>query len=233
MTRLARLVLAACGALLAGCSSGNNTVFERMAPILEEKLFGGPIFGEEEPVVPARQPTRAELNQIPFALISLQVGENPPTYVVPVADNRGHLVYQDPGRRGVVMEGGLITATHGLGYNLDAVAHAHDDPVAVPTPLPQWPEGVDRSYEFSLRGQIHYEIAVTCAFQRGPREFIEIVDLSFEVVRVTETCANPERRFVNTYWVDPESGFIWRTTQWVGPRLSPMTVEIVKPYART
>src|SRR5699024_7470900 len=151
-------------------------------------------------------------------------------FVVPIADNGGYLVYQDREQRGIVMHGGLITATHGFGYNLDAVAHRRDDPVFASTPLAEWPASIARSYDFMLRGQIAYEIAVVCTFERGAREFIEIVELRFEVVRVVETCANPERRFINTYWADPGTGFIWKSVQWVGPRIPAMTVEIVRPY---
>lgn len=229
MTRLAWIMLAGCAVALAGCSSRGNTVFEQMAPLLQDQFLGG----GEEVAAPARQPTRAELNEIPYATISLQVGDLPPTYVVPATNNGGFLVYQDRGRRGIVMEGGLITATHGLGYDLDAVAHSREDPIARPTPVSEWPATVSRSYSFSIRGQQQYDIGVLCAYERGAREFIEIVELRFEVIRVVETCRNPARSFVNTYWANADTGFIWKSQQWVGPRLDPMTVEIVRPYGRS
>jgi Group 4 capsule polysaccharide lipoprotein gfcB, YjbF len=228
------LVMLACAAVVAGCSAGGGTVYERLGPMLQQQLLTGTAVGEPEPAPEQpREITRAELNQIPYATISLQAGDNPRAFVVPLADNGGYLVYQDAARRGIVMRGGLITATHGFGYNLDSVAHRHDDPIAVPTPLPLWPGMVERSYDFTIRGQIPYQIAVMCEFDRGVREIIEIVELRLEVVRMVETCTNPERRFVNTYWADPESGFIWKSVQWVGPRLDPMTVEIIRPYGRS
>lgn len=224
-----RLLALAFAALLSGCSSGGNTVYERLAPIAREQFLGGLL---EEPEPPPAPPelTRAQLDEIPYATISLKLGDNPRAFVVPIADNGGYLVYQDLAQRGIVMRGGLITATHGFAYNLDSVAHRQDDPVVVATPLTQWPATIERSYRFTLRGQIAYDITVACAFQRGVREAIEIVELRFEVVRVTETCANPKRRFVNTYWVDSASGFIWKSEQWVGTRIPSMTVEIVRPY---
>ena len=233
MTRFSLLVLA-CAAALAACSSGSGTVYERLGPLLQQQLLSGTVLAEPGPAPePPREPTRAELNQIPYAAIALKLGENPRAFVVPIADNGGYLVYQDAARRGIVMRGGLITATHGFGYNLDSVAHRHDDPIVVPTPLPEWPATVERSYSFTIRGQIPYQIAAVCAFERSVREIIEIVELRFEVVRMVETCTNPERQFVNTYWADPESGFIWKSVQWVGPRLDPITVEIIRPYGRT
>lgn len=233
MRRLAAAI--ACATALAGCSSDGTTIYEQLGPLVQDQLLGGTLLDGDAaaPAAAQRELTRAELNQIPFATISLRQGDNPRAFVVPVADNGGFLVYQDVERRGIVMEGGLITGTRGFGYDLDAVAHRIDDPVVVPTPLPEWPAGVERSYGFTLRGVTEYDIAVSCTFERGVREFIEIVELRFEVVRVIETCRNPRRTFVNTYWVDPDSGFVWKSEQWVGPRVPPMTVEIVRPYARS
>lgn len=232
MISVRSLLSVACMGLLAACSSGNSTIYEKMAPLVANQILGGGLFGGDEPAaaVPAREMTRAELNQIPFATIALTIDGNPRAFVVPVADNAGYLVYQDPARRGVVMRGGLITATHGFGYDMDAVAHRRNDPVAEPTPLPEWPATVERSYAFSIRGIKQYEIGVACTYERGVREFVEIVELRFEVVRMVETCRNPQRTFVNTYWVAPESGFIWKSEQWIGPRLSPVTLEIIRPY---
>lgn len=233
MRRLAAAT--ACAAALAGCSSDRTTIYEQLGPVIQERLLGGIALSPDEPVEGVTQQplTRAELNQIPYATISLQQGENPSAFVVAVSENDGLVAYQDVARRGIVMEGGLVTATQGFGYDLDSVAHRIDDPIVVPTPLPEWPAGVERNYSFTLRGVTEYDIAVGCTFERGVREHIDIVELRFEVVRVVETCRNSRRSFVNTYWADPETGFIWKSEQWVGPRVPAMSVEIVRPYAPT
>src|SRR5690625_4824464 len=222
----AAILLLSLAAMLAACSSGSDTVYERLAPTMRQELLGSLFPEPAEPSGP-NELSRAELNKIPSAVISLKLGDNPRAFVAPVTDNGGYLVYQDTARRGIVMHGGLITATHGFGYDLDAVLHRQDDPIAVPTPLSNWPASLTRNYSFMLRGQIPYEIAVTCALERGDRESVEIAELHFDVVQVVETCANPKRRFTNTYWVDPAAGFIWKSVQWIGPRIPSMTIEIV------
>ena len=59
----------------------------------------------------------------------------------------------------------------------------------------------------------------------------DIADLiTFNLERVPETCSNGYRTFANTYWADPATGFVWKSEQWVGPRLEPMTVEVVRPH---
>ena len=62
-----------------------------------------------------------------------------------------------------------------------------------------------------------------------PRATLEIVEKRHDTVRIVETCASPRRRFQNTYWVAPEDGRIWKSIQWLGPRLNPVTIEVINP----
>ena len=216
-------------ALSAGaCTSGGESAFERMRPQVEALVLGSEA---EAPPAPPKI-TRAQLNEIPFATISVQTGELPKAFVVAVADNNGLVLYKGQGRRAIVFDGALLVATKGLSYDLSAVKHQLDDPVVSPRPIGQWPAHVTRAYQFSLQSREDYEITLRCTAQTPVPERIEIVELSFNVVRVDEICANGTRRFTNTYWVDPENGFIWKSRQWVGPNHQPYVIETVRPYAR-
>ncbi|MEM1314572.1 MAG: YjbF family lipoprotein, partial [Pseudomonadota bacterium] len=59
---------------------------------------------------------------------------------------------------------------------------------------------------------------------------IEIVERVYDLVRIDEPCAGPSRRIENRYWVDPATGFVWRSRQWAG-RSGPVIVEIARPLA--
>lgn len=181
---------------------------------------------------PAPEPTRAQLDQIPFATIAVSIDGGPRGFVIPLADNGGYLDYADQTRRGIVMYGGLVTGTHGYGYNLSAVRHAIDDPVAEPVPLADWPTVVDRSYQFPRRDQKGYAITLRCHYQPVAREEVVIAEIIFDLTRVEETCANNTRTVTNTYWVEPETGFIWKSEQWIGPNQPQLTIEIVRPYRK-
>lgn len=211
-------------AMLAGCTSGGSSAAERLAPQLEALVLGG----EDPPEPPAL--TRAQLSQIPFATLAISTEGSPRSFVAAVANNDGFVAYLDQGRRSVVLEGGLLVGTHGLGSDLAAVKHQIDDPVARLTPLAQWPSGLVRSYEFTRKGAPDYDITVSCTVQVVARERIEIVELFFDVARVEESCGNGKRSFTNTYWVAPDSGFIWKSVQWPGPRQpDPFVLEIIRP----
>ena len=226
-----RRLVAALGALclLGACTSEGSSAFERLGPVAKDLILG-----EEETEAEAPpEITRAVLDQIPYATISVQVGELPRAFVVAVSDNAGNVVYQDPTRRSMVMKGGLLSATHGLGYNLSAVKHQADDPVVSARPVADWPELITRSYQLSLANRDDYAITVRCRYQPVARETIEIVELTFDLLRIEETCANGTRTFTNTYWAETETGFIWKSLQWIGPRHDLYAIEIVRPYRKT
>lgn len=217
---------------LAACSNDGTNGAELVSGFVLDEFAPG-ILGAELPEAPARELTRAELDQIPFATIALSVEDSPRAFVVPLADNGGYLTYMDATRRGIVMQGGAIVGTLGLGIDLNGVRNAANDPVAQPRPLADWPGQVYRNYQYKLRDGKDYAISLTCVFERVARERIEIIERRFDVVRIAETCTNRARKVVNQHWVDPETGFIWKTTQWVSPQQPQLTVEIIRPYRRS
>lgn len=223
---IARRTLAAIGALtlLSGCTQGTSTS-DRMFGLLRAQLLGG-----EEEAEPDPEPTRAELDQIQAAIIGLSLGELDPVYMAALADNGGYVTYQDKGRRGVVLRGGGVSGTLGLGDDLYAVKYALDDPVANRTPTAQWPSEVVRSYEYRVRDLDDYLITVSCELELQGYTKYEIVEVELPVAKFTERCSNAARSFENTYWAD-QTGFIWASRQWLGPNLEPVTVEVVRPYA--
>ncbi|MEM1385208.1 MAG: YjbF family lipoprotein [Pseudomonadota bacterium] len=210
--------------LLAGCSSEGGGTFERIGTLAADRLFG-----EDAPVPP--EVTRAQLDQIPFATIAVSFqAESGRAFVVPLADNDGYLTYQDQNRRGLVLLGGAVAGTDGLSQDLLGVRHASGDPIAYPTRLADWPGQIDREYQYKIRDLQRFSITVTCVYARDVREEIEIVERRYQVVRMLETCTSPRRQFTNLYWVEPDSGFVWRSRQWLGPQLNPALIEIIRPY---
>lgn len=222
--RAARLALVLGLAAAAGaCSSQGQSDFQRLGGLLKGRLAG------PAKEVPRPELSRAQLNEVPYATIRISFGDVR-AYLVPLADNGGYLDYRDTAGRSIRMHDGALVATEGLGVDLEAVRFGQDDPVANQTPLAEWPAQIFREYQFHWRGGPQYGITLACKYERVARETIEIVEISFEVVRMSEICTNQKRQVVNTYWADPDSGFIWRSEQWLGPRTGQMTVDIIRPY---
>src|SRR5690625_612749 len=81
MIRIMFIVIAI---LLAGCSSGGNTVFERMAPMVQQQVLGSLGFDEasgnggssgKDGAPEPRAMSRADLEKIPYAVISIKRSE--------------------------------------------------------------------------------------------------------------------------------------------------------------
>lgn len=222
------ICIASIALVLGSCTSRGNSLLERLAPLARESVFG-----KEEPKTDGGPITRELLNQIPFATIALSSEATKGSYsiVVPVVNNGGYLTYQDVTGSSIVVRGALVTATHGLPKNLSAVKTGIGDPIINQAPVADWPKQVSRNYQFALLNTEDFEVSVVCTLQPVARERIEIFELFFDVIRVEETCRNPVRTFNNTYWAAPETGFVWKSVQWVGPQTDPIIVEIVRPFA--
>lgn len=217
-----------CLLTLAACNNSKDGLIARSLPILSDGLFGS-----SKPEAPARTPvTRAVLNQVPFATISIAPTSNEEsrTFIVAVANNNGYVSYQEPSGRSVVLFGSLLTSTNGLGVDLAATKHQVDDPVAVKTPVLDWPSVIIRNYQLSLGSRPNSELTVTCTLQIVARESIEVVELNFDVTRVEENCRSTQREFSNIYWV-ADDGQIWKSIQWAGPALGQLVIQTIRPFS--
>jgi hypothetical protein len=216
-----------CAAMLVigpfACSSGGPNVFKRTGEMVVTVIAE-----PEEPSQPRL--TRAELNRIPYATIAVSSDGGPRAYLVPLADNGGYLDYRDAAGTSLRMLGGALAGFDSAGQDLDGVLYDQSDPIAHPTPLEHWPTQVWREYQFSLRHVSSWDIALNCVFQPKGREKIEIAEVSFDVVRVSEVCTNARRQVTNTYWVDEGTGFVWKSEQWLGPKIGQVLVEVIRPY---
>ncbi|MEL6220924.1 MAG: YjbF family lipoprotein [Pseudomonadota bacterium] len=209
--------------LLGGCSSEGPTDLGRVG------LLALDAFTAEEST-PAPQSTRAELEATGAAIIGVAAESQAKGYAAAVADNDGYVTYQDGAGRALVLLGGAIARTHGYGQDLLATRYSREDPVAHPRPIDTWPGQVTREHQFRVRGGDGYQIVFTCLYARGPRTQIEVLGKRHTVVVVEERCANRSRSVINTYWVGPENGRIWRSEQWIGPYVQPLTLDTVVPY---
>ena len=212
------------GLWLGACATRGTTVFEQIGGVAEEALLGA------EEAAPAREPTRAELNRIPYATIAISAEGRPRAFLVPLSDNGGYLNYRDAEGNAVVLFGGALSGTESLGNDLQAVRHHPRDPIAHQTPLARWPGRVQREYQYQRRDLDGYSIVLDCVFDYVVRERIVIVEVSFDLARVVETCTNARRQITNTYWVDEATGFIWKSEQWIGPQIGHATIEIIRAY---
>lgn len=78
----------------------------------------------------------------------------------------------------------------------------------------------ERRYYVSDGAYSDKEIILSCDIENLGRETTQVIHLTFPTVHLQETCiggAGDRVRIVNEYWVQPKSGTVRRSKQWVGP----------------
>ena len=212
--------------LLIGCA-------QRQSNFIQQVLELGTDVVLQEDAKPQPLPSRAQLDAVGRPILAISREDSPAVgFVVAVAQNTGgYVTFQDQARRSVILRGGQLSGTQGFGYDLSAIKVQRNDPIVFQTPVAAWPKTLVRNYQFSLQHTSDFQVSVTCILNVVAREEIVIFDTPFETTRIQEDCNNDRRRFRNVYWADATTGFIWRSKQWIGPKVSAMTLEVVTPTA--
>lgn len=222
-----RLFPAALAALaLAGCADDGATGVgelllrqgDRLLPVAEP-AFAGPTLN------------RAAINQLPYAAIEVRFGEAETGGLMgALSENAGYVTYFSAARQALVLRGGAVTGSRGLGHDL--LGHEADagDPVTAQLPASQWPDSVLRVYTFRDPAGGTYQRAVKCVLRRGPDERFVIYEVALDLARFDEECGNRDLRFANVYWIDAATGQVWRSRQWLGPEAAPVTIEVLRPF---
>lgn len=213
-------------ALLAACSN------QGLNPIVAGAIGAlNPLAGPAEATGPRRTVTRAAITRADTATIRARLLEDAtPTYLFGAAENGGYVTYASGLRQTLTLRGAQITASRGLGHDLLSAMSSEPDPLTRAIPPSRWPAGVTRSYEFpawAAQGRIE---TYQCRFSFGPVREIEILEVRHRGIEVTETCTGPERSFENLLFADIETGFVWRSIQWLGPEQGSVDLEIVLPF---
>ncbi|MEM9144580.1 MAG: YjbF family lipoprotein [Pseudomonadota bacterium] len=213
-----RLAALGLGLLLAACGTGAP---QDMAGIgLDLVRNQGP-----SSAVPEAKPTPEASGS---AVLELQSANTGRAYLTEVTQNAEYVTYQDAAGRTVVLHGGLVTRTQGYPRNLVGVRFGREDPIARARPLDAWPGQVDRAYQFRTRHGPTRSIVLHCVMARGDRQFIDILGDRHEVVEVEEACANTRLAVSNRHWVEPDTGVIWQSTQWIGGVASALTMTVIR-----
>lgn len=211
---------------LAACSN------EGLNPIVQAGIAELNPFGQEAEPAAAGQPvTRAAVNRADVAMVRMRlVEEEQAGYFVAASENGGYVTYASPFRQTLTLRGSQITGTRGFGYDLLSATSSQPDPLARPIPPGSWPATVTRSFEFpanAARGRIE---TYTCRFEIGAAREILILEERHRGVEISEYCSGPAGDFENLHLVDIETGFVWRSLQWTGPRQGLLDLEIVLPF---
>lgn len=214
-------------ATLAACGSGERDPIVQAA--LEE---AGGFWSREDPApkTPPRVVTRADIVRADVAAIQARLeGDPAPTLMYAAASNGGYVTFSSPLQQQITLRGAKITGTRGLGTDLLAAWTETPDPLSRPTPPSQWPAGVRRVYELPASGPRGQVVSFDCRFEPPVPAAMTIMQVRYQGVQIAEDCAGPTGQFENLHFVD-SSGAVWRSLQWVGPKMALVDLQILLPY---
>ncbi len=224
------LAIAAACLLLAACSEeGANPALARGVKALTFQAEAGADALTERPE--RRVLRREDIAATGAAAIRVRLveGGSSGSVFYGAVENGGVVSYVTPLRESVGMQGSQVVSTRALGTDLLRSWSSPDDPLARPVPTAEWPAQVRRTYEFSgngARGEIREYV---CRFAFGPERTITILERRHRGVEVRETCTGPAGSFENLHIADRETGFVWHTYQWTGPKQGLVDVAIIEP----
>lgn len=222
------VIAGSCLALISCGSGGFNPIvkdsFSRINPFGDAKT-------ESEPTT-KRGLTREAVDKAGITMIRASLLSEENKYVFyGASENRGYVTYANQTLQSITLRGSRITGTRGLGWDLLASQTPKPDPLVTPVPPARWPDRITRIYTFP-GGDTPVGTTMTfeCTFDMDGPASVVIVGIKHDGVQFSETCSNDEMSFENLHLADSRNGFVWRTIQWIGPRMGNVDIEIVEPY---
>ena len=179
--------------------------------------------------------TAAQIHDIPYATMGVRVADNPRAVIVLETVEGRTLLWISADRVTLLTRGGWLLQTHGLQRDLAAtrwLASPDEDPLqafAQSGQLP--PRGVYR--EIDLGHADERGIAVESRFEVVKDETIVIQGREHATRRIDEIATMRAWRWEtrNSFWIDPQSGRVWRSVQQYCPEMPAIELEVLKPAA--
>ena len=231
MTALkSRLVLAATAlGLLAGCSGGTdviNTQGGRYLTVIDTLRSG--LF-QDAPELP--NVTRALLDGLTVPSLEVTVPERDGlAYLIPLISRQdarlGPLdTWTTADGTQLTLRSGVLVATRGLGDDVTSTDRRGSIAFVNGGVGDTWPMRLD--VQTSADGVARHDF--TCSGRNAGRMTLEIVEITYPVDVLRETCVNATGTTIeNAYFVDARDGFVWQTRQWAGEKIGYMATRVLK-----
>ena len=218
---IGRVLPAVCAAglalLMAGCSSERSAVWRGLYESAKASV-------QKPPVV-----TLDQAAAIPYATLGVRVDGGQEGIAVLATDNSGQKLWASGKTVTLVTIDGRIQRTVGLAHNLSWSTIAGDP--AGSNPLQRWktPRRTSWTADYNETGQ--YSVQVSCDERPAGTETILILGQRIDTLRIDAQCSSPALnwRFTNVYWVGLSDGVLWRSIQYIHPKLGPIEMETLRP----
>lgn len=179
--------------------------------------------------------TAQDVARLPYASMGVRVGKSRQALVVLAKNINDDLYWSTANQLLFVTRFGRLIRTNGLIKDLKTTRFGAPDPVQ--TGLQHIPaEGATLVRFVDLRPAQEQEkdVTATSVFRAREEDVITILGQPHVTLRVEEHVSYWRWNWhvKNQYWVDPSSGFVWKSIQHTAPQLAATELEIFKPAAK-
>lgn len=213
---------AALAVALAGCSSAGsgNTNYSQFYTMMRQSVSAS--FGNV-------RVTREQAAAVPYASMGYSLDGGNQIMLVLATDSGGEMLWTSAAHIVIVTRQGRIVRTVGLGHDLSSLTTRNTGILPAPSAAIQAPFTSTRLEDFPELGL--YGISVSCRAHLVGRQSIKILGQPVATFRVDEACRSDklEWSFTDSFWVDGDSGLVWRSSQHVHPKGGLVETEIFRP----
>ena len=175
--------------------------------------------------------TRADIERIPYASIAIRMGDGPQALLVLGRSDGDRLDWISAEHEVIVTRRGRVVKTYGLPQDLSETIFLTADPVGQPSPAGAAVQQCLRTLD--IEPGHHDGVVVSSRFEKTGEETIDILGERIATELWQEHGAAPQLawKFVNQYWIDPSSGYVWKSHQAATPSLPPLEIIVYRRAA--
>ncbi|AUQ24785.1 hypothetical protein C1O30_06705 [Dickeya zeae] len=176
--------------------------------------------------------TPQQVAQLPYASAYMKVGKAPRTFVVLAFVDNQQLQWVTEDKNSVTTRFGRLVKTQGWGEDIRHVTELDSDPLSLGLLKPGTPKNWHTVMSWSqvLRGG--YELQ--SEFENKGLETLTVMNTPVKAVRFDEQVTVPAlgTHYTNQYWLDPASGQVIQSYQYMGPNMAQVQFTVLKPYSK-
>jgi|SRR5665213_71965 len=203
---------------LGGCSSNGNADYMQLFHYVQQS------WSQKRSSVPLDQ-----ASAIPYASLGIRISGGPEQMLVLAAQNGSDLTWTAASHILVTTRQGRIVSSFGLGHDISALTSLDAGDLSSPGLNISTARSENLVADFATLKL--YSVPIVCTIAPVGPETISILGSEIRTLRVDEACSAPQLHwsYVNSYWVDADTKFVWRSSQTLSPDADPIELEMLRP----
>ena len=171
--------------------------------------------------------TQDLVNKIPYASLRMKIGKGPAGLLILESVNGNEYTWVSADNIYINTKEGRIIRAEGLTNNLTDFYSSEPSFKEVINS----PDSFFEQYRYvSFDNPEAFNIKIKTSYKVLGLEEVIILDTKRELTLIEESIENEylRWRFINQYWVDTETGFVWQSNQVIAPNLPSIFIQITK-----